>query len=111
VSGPLESVERWRTAAPARILASALFGRPDVDFSGRPLPALADLRSLFTTARPSAIGEVVAQYEGLSPSDPTLGPYFALAKNSTYRSASIPARVFLARLISRISTLPAGCRC
>jgi hypothetical protein len=33
VSGPLEIVERWRTAAPARILASPLCGRPNVDFS------------------------------------------------------------------------------
>jgi predicted TIM-barrel fold metal-dependent hydrolase len=81
VSGPLAIVEQWRTTAPARVLASPLFGRPDVDFSGRPMPALADLRGLFTNGRLSAIGEVVAQYEGLSPSDPTLDPYFALAED------------------------------
>ena len=34
VSGPVEVVERWRTASMTRILASPLFGRPDVDFSG-----------------------------------------------------------------------------
>jgi hypothetical protein len=45
------------------------------------MPALADLRGLFTNGRLSAIGEVVAQYEGLSPSDPTLDPYFALAED------------------------------
>jgi hypothetical protein len=81
VSGPLEVVEQWRAAATDRILASPLFGRPGVDFSGRALPALADLRSLFTTGRLSAIGEVVAQYEGLSPSDPTLDPYMSLAED------------------------------
>ena len=80
VSGPVEVVEQWRTAAPGRILASPLFGRPNVDFYGRPLPELDELRSLFNSGRLSAIGEVVAQYEGLSPSDPALEPYFALAE-------------------------------
>jgi uncharacterized protein len=80
VSGPLEVVEQWRTAAPGRILASPLFGRPDMDNYGRPLPQMAELRSLFKSGRLSAIGEVTAQYEGLSPSDPALEPYFALAE-------------------------------
>ena len=79
VSGPLEVVEQWRTAAPGRILASPLFGRPDMDY-GRPLPQMAELRRLFKSGRLSAIGEVTAQYEGLSPSDPALEPYFALAE-------------------------------
>ena len=72
MSGPLEAVEEWRTAAPDRILASPLFGRPNVDFYGRPLPQIDELRSLFKSGRLSAVGEVVAQYEGLSPSDPAL---------------------------------------
>ena len=80
VSGPLEAVEEWRMAAPDRILASPLFGRPQVDYYGRPLPEGDALRSLFKSGRLSAIGEVVAQYEGLSPSDPALEPYFALAE-------------------------------
>ena len=80
VSGPLDAVEQWRTAAPGRILASPLFGRPNVDFYGRPLPQIDELRSLFKSGRLSAIGEVVAQYDGLSPSDPALEPYFALAE-------------------------------
>jgi uncharacterized protein len=80
VSGPVEVVEQWRTTAPSRILASPLFGRPDVDFYGRPLPTIDELRSLFKSGQLSAIGEIVAQYEGLSPSDPALEPYFALAE-------------------------------
>ena len=80
VSGPLEVVEQWRTAAPDRILASPLFGRPNVDLYGHPLPQIDELRGLFKSRRLSAIGEVVAQYEGLSPSDPALEPYFALAE-------------------------------
>ena len=62
VSGPVEVVEQWRTAAPGRILASPLFGRPNVDLSGRPLPQIDELRSLFKSGRLSAIGEVGAQY-------------------------------------------------
>lgn len=80
VSGPLEVVEQWRTTAPDRILASPLFGRPDVDFDGRPLPPIDELRRLFKSGRLTAIGEITAQYEGLSPSDPMLERYFALAE-------------------------------
>jgi len=80
VSGPLDVVEQWRTTAPGRILASPLFGRPGMDNYGRPLPQMAELRSLFKSGRLSAIGEITAQYEGLSPSDPALEPYFALAE-------------------------------
>jgi len=80
VSGPLDAVEQWRTVAPGRILASPNFGRPQVDLYGRPLPQIDGLRSLFKSGRLSAIGEVQAQYEGLSPSDPALEPYFALAE-------------------------------
>jgi hypothetical protein len=80
VSGPVEAVEQWRGAASGRILASPLFGRPNVDFYGRALPEMDELRRLFKSGRLSAFGEVVAQYEGLSPSDPALEPYFALAE-------------------------------
>lgn len=77
VSGPIEVVEQWRMAAPDRILASPNFGRPQVDFYGRPLPQIDELGRLFLSRRLAAIGEVQAQYEGLSPSDPALEPYFA----------------------------------
>ena len=80
VSGPVEVVGQWRTSAPNRILASPLFGRPNVDLYGRPLPHIDELRSLFKSGQLTAIGEVVAQYQGLSPSDPALEPYFALAE-------------------------------
>ena len=51
VSGPVEVVEQWRTAAPDRILASPLFGRPKMDLSGRPLPPIDELRRLFQSGR------------------------------------------------------------
>jgi len=81
VSGPLDAVERWRQAAPDRILASPNFGRAGVDLYGQSLPTIEALRDLFRNGRLNAIGEVQAQYEGLSPSDPSLDPYFALAES------------------------------
>ena len=81
VSGPLDAVEPWPAAFPDGILASPNFGRANVDFYGQPLPELDILRTLFKSGRLSAIGEVQAQYEGLSPSDPSLDPYFALAES------------------------------
>jgi hypothetical protein len=80
VSGPLEAVEEWRVAVPGRILASPLFGSPGVDYYGRPLPTLDALRGLYRNGRLAAMAEVTAQYAGLSPSDPALEPYFALAE-------------------------------
>ena len=80
VSGPLDAVEEWRIAAPGRILASPLFGSPGADASGRPLPTLDRLRSLYRGGELAAMAEITAQYEGLSPSDLALEPYFALAE-------------------------------
>jgi hypothetical protein len=81
VSGPIDVVERWRAAVPDRVLASPNFGRPGVDYYGQPLPPMEALGGLFKSGRLAAIGEIQAQYEGLSPSDPTLDPYFALAES------------------------------
>jgi predicted TIM-barrel fold metal-dependent hydrolase len=80
VSGPLDAVDEWRAAAPGRILASPLFGSPGVEYSGRPLPTLERLGSLYRDGQLAAMAEVTAQYAGLSPSDPALDPYFALAE-------------------------------
>ncbi|HSL69032.1 MAG TPA: amidohydrolase family protein [Longimicrobiales bacterium] len=80
VTGPLDAVSAWRAAAPGRVLASPIFGRPDVDFYGQALPPIAGLRALYRAGQLRAMAEVVAQYEGFSPSDPALDPYFALAE-------------------------------
>lgn len=80
VSGPLEAVGAWTDAAPGRILGSPLFGRPGIDESGRRLPALPDLQRMYRDGELRAMAEVTAQYEGLSPSDPSLDPYFAIAE-------------------------------
>ena len=80
VSGPLPAVGEWRAAAPGRILGSPLFGRPGVDATGQSLPGLDALEGLYRSGTLQAMAEVTAQYEGLSPSDPALEPYFALAE-------------------------------
>jgi hypothetical protein len=80
VSGPLDAVDEWHRAAPTRILGSPLFGKPGVDMFGEALPTLESLRSRYREGQLKAMAEVTAQYEGLSPSDPALDPYFALAE-------------------------------
>lgn len=72
VGGPLEMLGAFRAAGGARIWASPLFGSPGI--------APGELRQLYQTGALKAMGEVTAQYEGLSPSSPELEPYFALAE-------------------------------
>jgi predicted TIM-barrel fold metal-dependent hydrolase len=73
-SGPLARVEQWRAAAPDRFIGAPLFPQ----FA--PMPDLEILRSEAHAGRIGALGEMMAQYAGLSPSDPSLEPYFALAE-------------------------------
>ncbi len=73
VSGPLDAVQMWREFAPERFVGGALFGRAGV-------VSLGELRARFDDERLGLLGEITAQYEGLSPSDPQLEPYFALAE-------------------------------
>ena len=73
-SSYLDSVERWRVAAPERIVGGA-----QIDV-GIPMPDVARLRRDFAAGRLGFMGEIGAQYLGLTPSDPVLEPYFALAE-------------------------------
>ncbi len=77
-SGPLAVVERWRAADPERIIGSPLF--PLAADDGVTWPSLEELRSGYRTGKLGAMGEITAQYVGISPSDPALEPYFALAE-------------------------------
>ncbi len=72
-SGDLDSVEQLRKAAPERIWAGPSSGIPGLD--------IASLRPRYKSEQFRVMGEVLAQYEGLSPSDPILDPYFALAES------------------------------
>src|SRR5512144_1144214 len=73
---PLDVLRRWRNAAPDRIIATPYFEGT----AGGPLPDIHVLRSGYARGWLGAMGEIGAQYGGLSPSDPKLEPYFALAE-------------------------------
>ncbi|HEY0670991.1 MAG TPA: amidohydrolase family protein [Longimicrobiales bacterium] len=67
-----EDVARFVAAAPERVWGSAAFGRPDLDVDS--------LRAQYAARKILAMGEVLAQYEGLSPSDSAFEPYWDLAE-------------------------------
>lgn len=71
VGGPLDQLGAFRDVGGARVWASPLFASPSID--------LGELRHLYRIGALKAMGEIGAQYEGLSPSAPELEPYFALA--------------------------------
>jgi uncharacterized protein len=72
-SGPLEEVQRWRAAAPDRIIPAVPF-----DEYERREPEV--WRRLAAAGTVAVFGEISPQYHGLSPADPSLEPYFALAE-------------------------------
>ena len=77
VFGDPAGVSKWRDAAKARVI-------PGTSFSAGLRPgarvALEELRKHFTTGGFKVMGEIGLQYEGLSPSDPSVDSYFALAE-------------------------------
>lgn len=73
VTGPLEAVQAWIDFAPERFIAGSYFDRPGQ-------VALSALRERFMDGRLGLMGEIGAQYEGLSPSDAGFTPYFDLAE-------------------------------
>lgn len=77
VFGDPKSVAKWKEAAPDRVIPGTSFNegmqpgkRVDLD----------QLRKDFTTDGFKVMGEIGLQYEGLSPSDPSVDKYFALAE-------------------------------
>jgi len=73
-SGSLEQVARWRQSAPDRILPSPVFPH-FYDF-----PAVDELRGLHAEGKLAALGELTAQYAGLTLASPELEPYLAMAE-------------------------------
>lgn len=73
-SGPAETVAQWRAAAPERILVGAFVDEDN------PLPDLSALRANIGAGRVHVLGELALQYRGMSPNDPRLEPYYALAE-------------------------------
>jgi len=78
VLGDPKSVQKWKDAAPKRVI-------PGTSFSNGLAPgqrvAIEELRKSFTTDGFKVMGEIGLQYEGLSPSDPSVDQYFALAED------------------------------
>ena len=76
VFGDPASVEKWKAAAPNRVIPGTAF---ESGMSGGRVP-LDELRKDFTTGGFKVMGEIGLQYEGMSPSDPSVDQYFALAE-------------------------------
>ncbi|HKF50201.1 MAG TPA: amidohydrolase family protein [Terracidiphilus sp.] len=76
VFGDPESVKKWQDAAPGHVIPGTSFTS---GMGGGRVP-LDDLRKDFTTGGFKVMGEIGLQYEGLSPSDPSVDKFFALAE-------------------------------
>ena len=80
-SGDMEQVSKWRTASSDCIIPAAGFLQPGRDPQGRPLyRSISELRRLVAEGNIVVFAEVAPQYDGMSPADPILDPYFALAE-------------------------------
>jgi uncharacterized protein len=77
VFGDPKSVQKWRDAAPDRVIPGTSF--EDGMQPGKRVP-LDELRKDFTTNGFKVMGEIGLQYEGISPSDMSVDHYFALAE-------------------------------
>jgi len=78
VMGDENSVKKWKDAAPpGRIIPGTSFDNGMM--AGKYVP-VEDLRKAFTTGGFKVMGEVGLQYQGISPSDPSVDAYFALAE-------------------------------
>lgn len=71
VGGPF--AERWRKEGGERVIPALEFGLSDA-------PPLDRIRQLATAGAIRVLGEITTQYEGISPDDPRLEPYWALAE-------------------------------
>jgi predicted TIM-barrel fold metal-dependent hydrolase len=77
VFGDPKSVKKWQDAAPGRVIPGTSFSEGMTPGARVPLE---ELRKAFTEGGFKVMGEIGLQYEGLSPSDPSVDPYFALAE-------------------------------
>src|SRR5687767_13859223 len=81
VSGEPEQMEVWKAAAPARIIVGS-----DLRISASSHPHVQirtadELRQLRSRGLLDVLGEVMAQYEGITPDDARLEPYWELAES------------------------------
>ncbi|MCX7285460.1 MAG: amidohydrolase family protein [Novosphingobium sp.] len=77
VFGAPDAVKKWQAAAPARVIPGTAFGRIA---TSDPAKELKMLEVAFGQDGFKVMGEIGLQYEGISPSDMRVDPYFALAE-------------------------------
>jgi predicted TIM-barrel fold metal-dependent hydrolase len=88
----LQAAYEWHDRDPDRFIAGAgIRGSEDT-----PLPPLDTVRQAFASGKLKVLGEVTAQYAGMSISDPKYDPYLALAEEF-----DVPVAIHL-------GTMPAG---
>lgn len=73
ISSSFENIYRWMEVAPDRFLPAPAVGEDPVE------PSIDLIREEYRAGRIMAIGEIYAQYNGISPNDLRLDPYFVLA--------------------------------
>ena len=77
VMGDEASVRKWKAAAPGRIIMGTSFTNSPMAAEYTPVE---QLRADFANGGFQVMGEIGLQYQGLSPSDPSVDKYFALAE-------------------------------
>lgn len=77
VFGDPKSVQKWKDGSPNRVIPGTAFSNGLTP--GQRVP-IDELRKDFTTGGFKVMGEIGLQYEGISPSDPSVDQYFALAE-------------------------------
>jgi uncharacterized protein len=77
VFGDPASVHKWMEAMPGRVIPGT--GFEDGMHPGQRI-SIEELRKDFTSGGFKVMGEIGLQYEGISPSDPSVDKYFALAE-------------------------------
>lgn len=77
VMGDPKSVQKWKDAAPNRVIAGTGI---DNQATADKRATLEELRKFFTTDGFKVMGEIGLQYQGISPSDLSVDKYFALAE-------------------------------
>lgn len=72
-SGPVSTVDTWRSAGGSRILPATWF---DLDRG----PKVEEIRALVKGGHVMALAELMQQYNGVAANDPRMEPYYALAE-------------------------------
>ena len=79
VMGSEKVVDQWKTDAPNRVIRGTSFDATALA-GAKKEAELKRLREAFTSGGYQVMGEIGLQYQGMSPSDPAVDEYFALAE-------------------------------